>query len=71
MSYSSEADLRSPISGGEGGEVDRPINSEDGTPLPERLRLELGTPFFVLYILTSMKLAYDVNLTLEISLPSL
>ncbi|CAE7243110.1 scn4aa [Symbiodinium pilosum] len=34
----------------------------DGTPLPERLRLELGTPFFVLYILTSMKLAYDVNL---------
>ena len=67
MSYSSEADLRTAISGG----VDRPINSEDGTPLPERLRLELGTPFFVLYILTSMKLAYDVNLTLEISLPSL
>ncbi|CAE6971903.1 Cacna1g [Symbiodinium sp. CCMP2456] len=26
----------------------------DGTPLPERLRLELGMPFFVLYILTTM-----------------
>ena len=29
---------------------------EDGTPLPEKLRSDMGIPFFIMYILTTMSL---------------
>lgn len=30
--------------------------SYDGTPLPEKLRQQMGLPFFIVYILTTMTL---------------